>query len=99
MRQQRRVGRVGLAELDRASAVLAAGRVGGGVGEVEAWKRRLRRHLGVVLGHLDLDRPGRGGRDRYAGRLLLAAAVVAFFFNDPATTEIYTLSLHDALPI
>src|SRR5947199_7170284 len=24
---------------------------------------------------------------------------VFFFFNDPATTEIYTLSLHDALPI
>src|SRR5947208_14791126 len=24
---------------------------------------------------------------------------VDFFFNDPATTEIYTLSLHDALPI
>src|SRR5687767_15569332 len=23
----------------------------------------------------------------------------SFFFNDPATTEIYTLSLHDALPI
>src|SRR5436190_12129184 len=23
----------------------------------------------------------------------------AFFFNDPATTQIYTLSLHDALPI
>src|SRR5438876_7474149 len=23
----------------------------------------------------------------------------AFFFNHPATTEIYTLSLHDALPI
>src|SRR5438477_12646664 len=22
-----------------------------------------------------------------------------FFFNDPATSEIYTLSLHDALPI
>src|SRR2546423_8884147 len=22
-----------------------------------------------------------------------------FFYNDPATTEIYTLSLHDALPI
>jgi len=22
-----------------------------------------------------------------------------FFFNDTATTEIYTLSLHDALPI
>src|SRR5580704_19369034 len=25
--------------------------------------------------------------------------VSSFFFNDPATTEIYTLSLHDALPI
>src|SRR5258708_15387005 len=25
--------------------------------------------------------------------------VVIFFFNDTATTEIYTLSLHDALPI
>src|SRR2546430_15736779 len=25
--------------------------------------------------------------------------VFFFFFNDPATTEIYTLSLHDALPI
>src|SRR5438034_4943123 len=24
---------------------------------------------------------------------------VVFFFNDPATPEIYTLSLHDALPI
>src|SRR5882762_11922555 len=25
--------------------------------------------------------------------------IFPFFFNDPATTEIYTLSLHDALPI
>src|SRR5947209_10405532 len=25
--------------------------------------------------------------------------VLIFFFNDPAPTEIYTLSLHDALPI
>src|SRR5947199_3343246 len=24
---------------------------------------------------------------------------IFFFFHDPATTEIYTLSLHDALPI
>src|SRR2546422_672473 len=28
-----------------------------------------------------------------------APVVVFFFFNDTATTEIYTLSLHDALPI
>src|SRR6267154_1533879 len=27
------------------------------------------------------------------------AAFIVFFFNDTATTEIYTLSLHDALPI
>src|SRR2546430_13256209 len=27
------------------------------------------------------------------------AIVFFFFFNDTATTEIYTLSLHDALPI
>src|SRR3712207_8233453 len=25
--------------------------------------------------------------------------LICFFFNDTATTEIYTLSLHDALPI
>src|SRR3954465_16089799 len=30
---------------------------------------------------------------------LLSCFVVFFFFNDTATTEIYTLSLHDALPI
>src|SRR5438093_12830417 len=29
----------------------------------------------------------------------LATQLVSFFFIDPATTEIYTLSLHDALPI
>src|SRR5437762_4411111 len=28
-----------------------------------------------------------------------AAIFTFFFFNDPTTTEIYTLSLHDALPI
>src|SRR2546430_12347793 len=30
---------------------------------------------------------------------LLVMLVFYFFFNDTATTEIYTLSLHDALPI
>src|SRR5437588_3211773 len=29
----------------------------------------------------------------------LTSAFISFFFNDTATTEIYTLSLHDALPI
>src|SRR2546427_4064574 len=31
--------------------------------------------------------------------LLLPFLSIFFFFNDTATTEIYTLSLHDALPI
>src|SRR5882762_9035971 len=30
---------------------------------------------------------------------LLSIFIFFFFFNDTATTEIYTLSLHDALPI
>src|SRR3712207_5489333 len=34
-------------------------------------------------------------KDRQLDRLY----TVSFFFNDTATTEIYTLSLHDALPI
>src|SRR5256885_17246915 len=36
----------------------------------------------------------------YVRILLMSTPNVAFFFfNDTATTEIYTLSLHDALPI
>src|SRR5436309_14419366 len=31
--------------------------------------------------------------------LFLSTPLFFFFFNDTATTEIYTLSLHDALPI
>src|SRR6516165_8771307 len=34
--------------------------------------------------------------DQYS--LLIFYSVFVFFFNDTATTEIYTLSLHDALP-
>src|SRR2546427_5378648 len=30
---------------------------------------------------------------------MLTPCILFFFFNDTATTEIYTLSLHDALPI
>src|ERR1039458_10906297 len=42
-----------------------------------------------------------GQHDQYETCLSsLGSAVVSFFFfNDTATTEIYTLSLHDALPI
>src|SRR2546426_2447989 len=31
--------------------------------------------------------------------ILIQLTTLFFFFNDTATTEIYTLSLHDALPI
>src|SRR3712207_9004671 len=31
--------------------------------------------------------------------MVFYALLIFFFFNDAATTEIYTLSLHDALPI
>ena len=31
--------------------------------------------------------------------LYVICSHLCFFFNDTATTEIYTLSLHDALPI
>src|SRR6266478_9218731 len=31
--------------------------------------------------------------------ILFVRSLCFFFFNDTATTEIYTLSLHDALPI
>src|SRR5215208_4578433 len=34
-----------------------------------------------------------------AMKFLSIIHVLPFFFNDPATTVIYTLSLHDALPI
>src|SRR2546430_13199460 len=39
------------------------------------------------------------GRGWYAPLQWIAALFLFFFFNDTATTEIYTLSLHDALPI
>src|SRR5258708_39244300 len=37
----------------------------------------------------------------YSSILLISShlSFIFFFFNDTATTEIYTLSLHDALPI
>src|SRR3712207_6855278 len=31
--------------------------------------------------------------------MIVVQTSIVFFFNDTATTEIYTLSLHDALPI
>src|SRR3970282_2895493 len=46
-------------------------------------------HVPPVLVRQPQRARGRPGRRR----------ISCFFFNDTATTEIYTLSLHDALPI
>src|SRR5437763_8487482 len=50
-------------------------------------------HSPLCVGLLFLDRLV------YTSSFLLLQAIQFFFFNDTATTEIYTLSLHDALPI
>src|ERR1017187_3039380 len=44
-----------------------------------------------------MQRPSRSTNESGAAETLFT--VCFFFFNDTATTEIYTLSLHDALPI
>src|ERR1017187_10527718 len=48
--------------------------------------------------HAEQDLPDRH-LELLAGQLPRDAGHPFFFFNDTATTEIYTLSLHDALPI
>src|SRR5215208_4919895 len=50
----------------------------------------------VQQGYEEERNDGSGGVDE---QLVGVDAASYFFFNDTATTEIYTLSLHDALPI
>ena len=40
-----------------------------------------------------------GYNEFHRSHLAMVFNLLRFFFNDTATTEIYTLSLHDALPI
>ena len=47
------------------------------------------------MGEMESVKRGRDDRKR----MVKCSEVFGFFFNDTATTEIYTLSLHDALPI
>src|SRR5690349_2701722 len=54
--------------------------------------------------YLKQDARSREVRDAFLGHAarvlqMAGASQNVFFFNDTATTEIYTLSLHDALPI
>src|SRR6266436_4698028 len=63
------------------------------------WKHRAADYLASLMALAGNDEdvaPPQSG-DRIGDRL--AAILDLFFFNDTATTEIYTLSLHDALPI
>src|SRR6266511_3333341 len=73
-------------------------------------KKKNRRARGGVHGQHNRGGPHRRrGGPAARGRVPLSPGgdagarrrpfLVVFFFNDPATTEIYTLSLHDALPI
>src|SRR3982750_2496386 len=59
---------------------------------------RRRRELGLLTSHT--HPPSYIHHARLSlHQLLLKPLCFFFFFNDTATTEIYTLSLHDALPI
>src|SRR5260221_223633 len=62
---------------------------------------RLQSHSDLVCGLLlvRVDAPGGVAAIGVMPGDLIATVSLFFFFNDTATTEIYTLSLHDALPI
>src|ERR1039458_1284710 len=49
--------------------------------------------------HQRRDYGQQGRRLSRRGSNRVSSGSIVFFFNDTATTEIYTLSLHDALPI
>src|SRR6266436_6433626 len=59
-------------------------------------KKGDRRHRGATS---DAAAPDGVGEEDQAGHRQRGSRRPAFIFNDTATTEIYTLSLHDALPI
>src|SRR5215475_7133983 len=54
---------------------------------------------GAVLAFLPIASEIEIDPDLVLALFVAPVLVDAFFFNDTATTEIYTLSLHDALPI
>src|ERR1019366_8858211 len=68
-------------------------RVAGCLERPAAPPARRRRRRGVSRASVRSSRPS----TKSAGNKSRAPS--SFFFNDTATTEIYTLSLHDALPI
>src|SRR3989442_14796598 len=77
-----------------ADALSAEGQVGGCQGDSRSDARARKGHR-LRAAHRIVSNVYRGGPR--TGRRRSEADV--FFFNDTATTEIYALSLHDALPI
>src|SRR3989338_7125695 len=69
----------------------------------QAPSRKMRRSLIPVLEVIHSSEVSTNfDKDRKSTRLNSSHSSISyavFFFNDTATTEIYTLSLHDALPI
>src|SRR6478735_8993159 len=61
-------------------------------------QQQQRAHFAHLLGAL-LGENAHAAAQHFAPVSLDERSEVVFFFNDAATTEIYTLSLHDALPI
>src|ERR1051326_9058228 len=57
--------------------------------------RRIAKLVFPVWGYVSVDRKS----NRLNSRHIPFSPMPSFFFNDTATTEIYTLSLHDALPM
>ena len=55
--------------------------------------------LGVFMFHGFIKGRSEEHTSELQSHKLISYAVFCLFFNDTATTEIYTLSLHDALPI
>src|SRR5690554_5370183 len=83
----------------RRPCVVQGDRAGGVLVPRPAGARQGQRPHGRAVRGRRAERQRRARRDTGERHRPRKAQAGFFFFNDPATTEIYTLSLHDALPI
>src|SRR5581483_11667073 len=104
MRRMRHLGGLVVADLgDRKSTRLNSSHANNSYAVFCLTKKLLQRH--ALSRHAVFRQPaalltGRGGgRHHGKNQVGVQHRSAFFFFNDTATTEIYTLSLHDALPI
>src|SRR3989454_618914 len=108
-----RAAALGVGHWWRARRAVVAGLVGEGVGGGLAAVVAVAEEIGSAQGRTSVSLEARLARcacddlgvrvvgEDAGGRAVedCDRAALVFFFNDTATTEIYTLSLHDALPI